>query len=208
MAEMKRPQRNYNVVFAFLSALFGIIVFVGFIMGRLDSWLPQGDLGLLRSATEEQILNVQLLDEVTQVNFSESGNYRIISNNPRVRAEHLSLRSATTNEDVSIIVIDRSKYAPYNDELLTGVPLIDFQIDESGSYKIIASIVNIENAKPMITIFPDYKSHNRLRIFGAGALLMVIFFGIFWYRSNQLAIPKEVKTEKRGKWDAFMDESE
>ncbi len=211
MAEIKRPQRNYNLLFAFFSAIIGMWLFAGMLSGQIFFWLPQGNLGLLRYATEAQIMNVQLLDEVTAVNFSEPGNYRIISDNPRIYARNLSVRSATTNEEVGITVIDRTYYEPYDDELLEGTPLIDFQIEEPGSYEIVVSNLAVGIIKPIITVFPEYTSQNRLRVAGTATVFLTIFLVVlvvFWFRSRQLVVPKEQKTQKRDKWTAFMDENE
>lgn len=211
MAEMKRPQRNYNLIFAFFSAVIGMWLFAGMLSGQIFFWLPQGNLGLLRYATEAQIMNVQLLEEVTAVDFSEPGNYRIISNNPRIHASNLSLRSAATNEEVSKTVLDRTFYEPYDDDLLKGVPLIDFQIKEPGRYEIMVSNLAVNIVKPIITVFPEYTSQNRLRLLGTGAVFLTIFLvvlGVFWFRSKQLDVPKEQRSQKRDKWTAFMDENE
>ena len=206
MAEMKRPQRNYNVLFAFLCAIVGMLLFAGTLSGQIYAWLPQGNFGLLRVPSEAQILNVRLTDEITQVNFPEPGNYRIISNNPRVYASQLNLRSKSTNELLPLSVIDRTFYEPYDTELLQGIPLVDVEIEEPGNYEVVVSNLNVESVQPVITLFPHYTKQNRLRLAGGG-LVLLLAVGFFWYRSSRPLVPKEQKVEKRDKWRDFMDEN-
>lgn len=204
------PQRNYNLLFAFFSAVIGMVLFGGMISGQLFFWLdrlPQGDIGLFRSPTEAQILNVQLVEEVTAVTLLEAGDYRIISNNPGLRAGNLSVRSTTTNKEVPSTVIDRTRYEPYDTELLQGAQLIDVQIEEGGSYQIVVSKIDASLVKPIITIFPDYTEQNRLRIIGSSLVLLLVA-GFFWYRSNRPLVPKEQKVQKRERWSEFMEENE
>ena len=206
MTEMKRPQRNYHVFFALLCAVIIIWLFIVTVNGQIFLWLPQGNLGVLRSATEAQIMNVRLQAEVTNINFSEPGTYRIISNSSRVYATHLSLRSNTTQEEIPLTVIDRTRYEPYDTELLQGIPLIDVEIEEPGRYQIVVSNLNVTNIQPIITLFPDYTKQNRLRLAGSGLVLLLVI-GFFWYRSTRSLVPKEQKVEKRDKWRDFMDEN-
>jgi hypothetical protein len=60
-------------------------------------------------------------------------------------------------------------------------------------------------------VFPEYTSQNRLRVAGTAAVFLTIFLGVMgvlWFRSHQLDVPKEQKTQKRDKWSKFMDDNE
>lgn len=206
---MERPKRNYNVGFAILIGAIGAYFFGMMFSGQLQVFfvgLPQGDLGIFRQTSAEQIITLPLQQETTDIFLDEAGTYRIITHHSGLRARNLVIHQQAGREEVPITVLNITKLAPYDTDLLQGQAIIEFSIDEPGEVQIEVKHLNLNKITPRITVFPDYTNQNRIILFGSTLIFFIISGSIIWYKHYRPLISKAERSQKRNKWNEFMDE--
>jgi hypothetical protein len=206
---MKPQPRNYNLLFAAFISVIGILLFGFTISGQLFylNLLPEGDLGMLQKATASEIIHLDLTQNIIEISLPQAGDYRVISSDKRLYAAHLTVHSKTTAEEIPRIIADRTKYAPYETELLQGDILFNFNVDDPGTYELHIHNLNLNQINPTITIFPDYTAQNRQRIlFTTTPLFVLLIVTAVWFGRTRPALSKKQRQAKQNKWDEFTKE--
>ena len=207
---MKQQKKNYHLTFALFTSVACAILYGLTVSGQTYLYLerlPSGNLGLMRNVTADEIVTFELTQNITNIDLPMAGDYRVISSYERLHADHLTVYSKVQAEEIPLTIIDQTKFAPYETDLLQGNILFDFHIDQPGTYELHVDTLDLNEVNPTVTIFPDYRGQNRQRVFLSMAFLLIAVI-VAWFVLSRPTLSKEQRQVKKDKWDTFMKEKD
>ncbi len=194
-----------SILRAAVSTPIGILLFIfvfAFIVG-ISAWalftLPVR-LGLIQQLQSEDVITIQI-PGTTSIKLSETTDHQVFVQR-RIQFPHnLTIQSKATGEFINLEEQDGDIY--YDTDLLEGLLIYKFKVEEPGMYEISESLANPSET---LLIAPSFSKRNSivLALF-LGIPLLFIGIGGWYFYFRPTARDTQLAKERNNKLDRWLE---